>query len=241
VDLVVVNSEFTKTNYTRKVRNAGFRDLKVEIISPPLSDFASDHNLRNPRQIISVGQFSAGYRTNNQHVLIEAFRSLLNDYPEASLVLAGSLAPGSENRAYLKHCLELAKGLPVSFHIDADSDELQKLVRTSSVYWLGTGFGVNVRHNPELCEHFGITLVEAMGAGVIPIVVGSGGPDEIVDFGVSGFKFQTIDGLLRRTGLVFDLDPESQAILRKNARKRFETYLEADFSKKWISIIEEVV
>ncbi len=241
LDLVVVNSEFTKSKYNKEVRGAGFTDLRVAVVSPPVSDLASPQHPRSPQQIISVGRFFTGGHTKNQHLLIEAFRHLIRDHPEATLILAGSLAPGSKNRAYLNRCLELAEGLPVSFHIDIEADELQALVGASSVYWHGAGFGVDAESSPELCEHFGITLVEAMGAGVIPIVVGNGGPNEIVDFGVSGFKFQSIDGLIRRTGLVFDLDPESQEAMRENARKRFDEYRLPHFSRKWTSILEETL
>ena len=239
IDVVVVNSEFTRRNCIESIRNAGFKDIRVVVVSPPVSDLAVPQNPRRPQQIISVGRFFTGGHTKNQHILIEAFRSVVRDYPESTLVLAGGLASGSKNRAYLNRCLELAEGLPVSFHIDVDSDEIQALISTSSLYWHAAGFGVDTDSNPELCEHFGITLVEAMGAGVIPIVVGNGGPDEIVDFGVSGFKFQSIDGLLRRTGLVFDLDPQDQQAMRANARRRFEEYQLPNFSGKWNSLFGE--
>jgi GT2 family glycosyltransferase/glycosyltransferase involved in cell wall biosynthesis len=238
VDLAVVNSEFTKREYLRQVRNAGFRDLRVTVVHPPLSDLARPSTTRNARQIISVGRFFTSGHTKNQHVLIEAFRILVSDFPDATLVLAGGLAAGSINRAYLNRCIKLAEGLPVSFHIDVDSDELQALVSTSSVYWHGAGFGVDVKSSPELCEHFGIALAEAMSAGVIPVAVGNGGPDEIVEFGVSGFKFQSVDGLVRRTGLIFDLDSESQEIMREKARERFEDFVPQEFSTKWTSLLK---
>jgi glycosyltransferase involved in cell wall biosynthesis len=211
------------------------------VINPPLSDLKTSQNARRPKQIISVGRVFVGGHAKNQHLLIEAFRELLVDHPDAQLVLVGGLAPGALNREYLERCLELAEGLPVSFHIDSDPVHLKALVVSSSVYWHAAGFGVDVDHAPELCEHFGISVLEAMGAGVIPIVVGNGGPDEIVDFGVNGLKYQSIHGLVHRTKLVFGLDEASDQKLRSNARNRFEQFSSIDFGQAWVSLVSTSV
>jgi glycosyltransferase involved in cell wall biosynthesis len=241
VDVVVVNSEFTRTHYVREVQRVGFPEVEVMVTNPPLSDLKTSQNPRHPKQIISVGRFFVGGHAKNQHLLIEAFRELLVDHPDAQLVLVGGLAPGALNREYLERCLELAEGLPVSFHIDSDPAHLKALVGSSSVYWHAAGFGVDVDHAPELCEHFGISVLEAMGAGVIPIVVGNGGPDEIVDFGVNGFKYQSIHGLVHRTKLVFGLDEASDQKLRSNARNRFEQVSSIDFGQAWVSLVSTSV
>jgi glycosyltransferase involved in cell wall biosynthesis len=86
---------------------------------------------------------------------------------------------------------------------------------------------------PERCEHFGISLVEAMGSKLIPVVVGNGGPDEIVQFGINGFKCQSVEGLIRRTSLILNLDKQSQEMMRRGARARFEEYFRFDFDAAW--------
>jgi glycosyltransferase involved in cell wall biosynthesis len=236
VDFVVVNSEYTKRHYVLAAKSAGFSNLNVVVIPPPVSDYINKDHPRRPHQIISVGRFFVSGHTKNQHLLIQAFRSLLMDQPDSNLVLAGGLAPGSQNKEYLDRCRELAKDLPVSFYVDVDPLDLRGLVASSSVYWHGAGFGVDTLNSPELCEHFGISLVEAMGTGVIPVVVGNGGPDEIVDFGINGFKFHSLDGLVRRTSLIFNLDHESSEFVRKSAREKFDSYRRLDFGKSWTSL-----
>jgi glycosyltransferase involved in cell wall biosynthesis len=109
-------------------------------------------------------------------------------------------------------------------------------MESSSIYWHGAGFEVDPELYPERCEHFGISLVEAMGSRVIPVVVGNGGPDEIVQFGINGFKYQSIEGLVRRTGLIFDLDDQSRELMRKAARARFEEYFHFDFDAAWTTL-----
>jgi GT2 family glycosyltransferase/glycosyltransferase involved in cell wall biosynthesis len=236
IDYVVVNSEYTKGHYLQAAKSVGFNDLKVVVISPPISDLPVSQIEKNQNQILSVGRFFVHGHSKNQHMLINAFRDLLIKHPEATLVLAGGLAPGSVHREYLDMCRDLAKDLPVIFHIDAERDEISALMERSSIYWHGAGFDVDPELYPERCEHFGISLVEAMGSRVIPVVVGNGGPDEIVNFGVNGFKYQSVEGLVRRTGLIFDLDDQSREMMRNAARARFEEYFRFDFDAAWTSL-----
>jgi GT2 family glycosyltransferase/glycosyltransferase involved in cell wall biosynthesis len=236
IDYVVVNSEYTKGHYLRAAQSVGFNNLKVIVISPPISDLPVSEIEKNQHQILSVGRFFVHGHSKNQHMLVNAFRSLLIKHPEATLVLAGGLAPGPIHREYLDMCRDLAKDLPVSFHIDAERDEISTLMESSSIYWHGAGFEVDPEIYPERCEHFGISLVEAMGSKVIPVVVGNGGPDEIVQFGVNGFKYQSVEGLARRTSLIFDLDDQSREMMRTAARARFDEYFRFDFGAAWTSL-----
>jgi GT2 family glycosyltransferase/glycosyltransferase involved in cell wall biosynthesis len=236
IDYVVVNSEYTKGHYLRAAQSVGFNNLKVVVISPPISDLPVTEKEKNQHQILSVGRFFVHGHSKNQHMLITAFRDLLIKHPDASLVLAGGLAPGAVHREYLDMCRNLAEDLPVTFQIDAEREEISALMESSSIYWHGAGYEVDPELYPERCEHFGISLVEAMGSKLIPVVVGNGGPDEIVQFGINGFKYQSIEGLIRRTGLIFDLDDQSREMMRKAARARFEEYFHFDFDAAWTSL-----
>ena len=236
IDYVVVNSEYTKDHYLQAAQSVGFNNLKVVVISPPISDLPVTEKEKNQHQILSVGRFFVHGHSKNQHMLITAFCDLLMKHPDATLVLAGGLAPGALHREYLDMCRDLAKDLPVTFQIDAEREEISALMESSSIYWHGAGFEVDPELYPERCEHFGISLVEAMGSKLIPVVVGNGGPVEIVQFGINGFKYQSVEGLVRRTSLVFDLDDQSREMMRKAARARFEEYFHFDFDAAWISL-----
>jgi GT2 family glycosyltransferase/glycosyltransferase involved in cell wall biosynthesis len=240
IDYVVVNSEYTKGHYLQAAKSVGFNDLKVVVISPPISGLPVSEIEKNQNQILSVGRFFVHGHSKNQHMLINAFRELLKKHPEATLVLAGGLAPGPVHREYLDMCRDLAEDLPVTFQIDAERDEISTLMESSSIYWHGAGFEVDPGLYPERCEHFGISLVEAMGSRLIPVVVGNGGPDEIVQFGINGFKYQSMEGLVRRTGLIFDLDDQSREMMRKAARARFEEYFRFDFDAAWTSLAQAI-
>jgi GT2 family glycosyltransferase/glycosyltransferase involved in cell wall biosynthesis len=237
IDVVVVNSKFTKDKYLKATNSLGFKNLNVQVIHPPVDNLPAAVDPKKVRQIISVGRFFVGGHTKNQHKLIGAFSQIIESHPDSQLVLVGGLAPGRLNRDYFDHCVKIAEGLPVRIIVDSDSETVRNLLSESSVYWHGAGLGIDSNTEPERCEHFGISLVEAMGAGCIPVVVGNGGPDEIVNFGIDGFKYQTVQGLIRRTETIFSLRNESINILRDNARAKFKTYKSTDFSLSWANLV----
>jgi GT2 family glycosyltransferase len=74
--------------------------------------------------------------------------------------------------------------------------ELHELYSRASIYWHATGFSVA---EPAAQEHFGLTILEGMAAGAVPIVFDSGGPPEIVTHGEHGFLFSSVEELVNLT------------------------------------------
>ncbi len=68
-------------------------------------------------------------------------------------------------------------------------------------------------------EHFGIVTVEAMSAGCVPVVIRRGGQGEIVEHGVSGFLWNTLDELESYTARLI-ADPDLCARMSAAARAR---------------------
>ena len=87
---------------------------------------------------------------------------------------------------------------------------------------------------PERFEQFGMTVVEAMAAGAVPLVFGGGGPAEIVRDGVDGFLWRDATELKRRT-LELISRPDLLASCRASAtvrssefsREKFESAIDA--------------
>ena len=71
-----------------------------------------------------------------------------------------------------------AEGLPVHFHIGVSGEELGRLYEQASIFWSATGLDEDPEVHPVRFEHFGITTVEAMAAGAVPIVLAGGGRGE---------------------------------------------------------------
>lgn len=124
--------------------------------------------------ILSVGRL---HPLKKQNILIEIFRKAMQtkQLQGFELKLAGGLQKVDTD--YFGSLQKFAKGLPIRFFPNATFDTLTKLYNESLIYWHAAGYG---QTKPEHMEHFGITTVEAMSAGCIPVVFNGGGLPEIV-------------------------------------------------------------
>ena len=159
--------------------------------------------------ILHVGRIGAPSRADYKHqgTLLEAFR----DMPELhsagwQLHFAGSVLPEEASQRQFSRLRESAANLPVWFHPNLDFDSLRDLYRRAAIYWHATGYGVPVNEKPFCHEHFGMTTVEAMSAGAVPVVIDSGGQKEIVDQGVNGLRWESLHQL-RESTLKLAADP----------------------------------
>ena len=172
------------------------------VINPPvdLPDGPAPDPSAKERAVIAVGRFfPAADQNNKKHeVLIDAWRRLQADPTAAgwTLHLAGGVRDDSSSRRHLDALRERARGTSIVFHPNAPADELRELYRRSALFWHATGFGET---EPERYEHFGITTVEAMARGCVPIVIGLGGQLEIVHDGENGRLWHTVDELVATT------------------------------------------
>ena len=71
-------------------------------------------------------------------------------------------------------------GLDIEIKTRISRKQLLGWYKKASIYWHATGFGVNANSNPEKVEHFGISTVEAMSYGCVPVVINKGGQKEIL-------------------------------------------------------------
>ena len=114
-----------------------------------------------------------------------------------------------------------AVGLPVTLHPDASGAELRDLYGRASIFWHAAGLGEDPDRHPDRYEHFGITTVEAMSAGAVPVVIDAAGQIEIVEQGVSGYRFAGVEGLVANTELLI-ADPAWRATLAAARAERPE-------------------
>ena len=171
----------------------------VERLYPPCEDM-SEPGIERGRSIVSVGRFfphdNPAENNKRQDVLIEAFRTLPDLHAQGwALHLVGSLSESPRHRAHYDELVAAASGLPVEFHANASLDDVRRLYNSSAMYWHATGFGTDAERYPAAQEHFGITPVEAMSAGCVPLVYSSAGPADNVDDGVDGREWTTVDEL----------------------------------------------
>jgi GT2 family glycosyltransferase/glycosyltransferase involved in cell wall biosynthesis len=232
-DRVVVYSAFVKEAMAARARAAGLRELPIEIVSPavPLS---SRPITKDKSGIVSVGRFFVGGHSKRQDLQIKAFRQLVESgrAGDAVLHLVGSSSMERENRAFVSDCIAAAEGLPVEFHIDAGADVLDELYESCSLFWHSSGLGVDVARDPERCEHFGISPIEAMSYGTIPLVVGNGGPAAIITDGIDGYHYDDVAQLVSKTARLLALTEEQRRPMRIAARTRSAEYGDDAFAAR---------
>ena len=105
----------------------------------------------------------------------------------------------SLNRDYALAARRAARRPPGRRARQRQGELVQQLLAAASIYWHAGGFGEDPQRHPDRFEHFGITVVEAMAAGAVPLVFGAAGPAEIVEHGVNGFHWRTTDELIALT------------------------------------------
>jgi len=224
----IVNSQFTK----RFVDNC--YSINSTVIYPPvdISKFVSDSNKKNI--ILSVGRFDNLLNAKKQDILIEAYKKLINQSLANNwkLVLAGGSHDQENQNQYLNHLKHLAKDLPVEFVVNPDFKTLSNLYSSSKIYWHAAGYNVDENITPQYTEHFGITVVEAMASGLVPLVVSKGGLVEIVKDSSNGYLWNSVDELVAKTNLLLgnqnllnQLSSQSMVDAQKYTKEIFFTKL----------------
>ncbi len=223
--VVVCNSNFTKNNLDPRLGGASI------VIYPPV-DTSQFKSGKKENIILSVGRFTSYFQTKKQEVLIEAWKSAhVKDW---QLVLAGGLLPS--DKIYFEKLEKLVSGLSIRLLPNISFPDLVELYSKASIYWHAAGFE---ERDPKLAEHFGITTVEAMASGCIPIVYNAGGLPEIVEEGVSGFLWKTKDELIEKTHNIIKNTSLSSSI-RKQALQKSKEFDVNVFYKAFDKVLEKL-
>jgi len=233
--VITANSEFTAHWIGRLWRrSAEVVYTACEDMGPPAA---------KEKIILHVGRFVCEARHDNkrQQVLIEAFQKMTHLHQSGwELHLAGSVLAGEANRRFLERVHGLAGGLPVRMHPSASFEDLRSLYQRASVYWHATGFGAPVEKYPGKHEHFGITTVEAMSAGAVPVVIDTGGQAESVVHGECGFTWSTLAELEAYTTRLAE-DAGLTARLRDRAVERSRLFRRSRFADRVEGISERLL
>ncbi len=216
----IYNSKFTQSIVEPLWKIQGeviYPPVNVEIFKP----------LKKDNHIVSVGRFFGFLKDKKHEFLIDSFKKLVdeNKLTDWSLSLAGGMSEG--DKEYVDDLIKRAKGYKISFYPNASLDEMKKLYGYAKIYWHASGYNET---EPEKFEHFGITIVEAMAAGCVPIVINKGGPKEILEDN-SGLLWDTQDELLEKTMLLIK-NPNEMANISAKGIVRSKLYSQDNFAKQ---------
>ena len=194
-----VNSFFCNSLFTKSYVDREF-GINSKVIHPPLNIKIKENKRENI--ILHVGRFRAvnmGLQDyKKQGVMVDAFKKMADHgLKNWKFILVVGLQ--ESDRSKFDQLKKKAEGYPIEFLINLNNDDLGKIYSRSKIYWHASGYGEDLGKHPEKAEHFGISTVEAMASGVVPVVINAGGQKEIIEDGKSGYLWDNLEDFVVKT------------------------------------------
>ena len=214
--VVLTNSRFSASVIRE---NMG---CEAEIIYPPV-DVENFYSGRKRNQIVSVGRYTP---EKNYETLLRAMERVEG----AKCIIVGGRS-GKVSGPYIAKLKSLIHDLKledrVTLLVGIPFRQLKQVLATSKIYV-----------HPMIYEHFGISVVEAMASGCVPIVHRSGGPyADIVDHDKHGFSFENVEDLAEKINLLLRKD----GLRREYGRRALGQSKEFDklrFKERIVEVLE---
>lgn len=229
VTKIICNSDFTKNIIDNEY------GVNSDVLYPPI-DINSFKIKRKENIILYVGRFSSLLQVKGQDVLINSFKKFYDQgRSDWKLVLAGGVEVGSDKN--MENLEKMIGKYPIEIVKSPSFDYLKDIFGKAKIFWSAAGNGVDETINPENVEHFGITLLEGMSAGVVPFAYNAGGHKEIIDNGINGYLWQNETELVKLTEQVIT-SKGSLSSLSKQAILKSKKYEYENFKEKVLQIIK---
>ena len=170
---------FVNSRYTLQISNKLFPLLNIKphlmrVIYIPVEYRNNlDQSIKEKNLVVSIGRIDI---RKNYELLLKIADKLKNH----RFIIAGALNRGDEEYYH-----SLVKVKPDNVEIKPNINEYDKteLLKKAAIY-----IHLNRR------EHYGISILEAMSYGIVPVVPESGGPwEDIIEHGKYGYGFNNIE------------------------------------------------
>jgi len=192
--------------------------VKVPIVYPPVSlnefSCAMDHERHG---VVSLGRFSP---EKNYLLQIE----IAKKFPKIHFTFIGS----AKNRNYYQKIVQKVKSdsvQNVSLIPNASFKQVKKVLCQSLIFLHAT-----------IEEHFGLSTVEAIAAGCLPLVHNSGGQKEVVNY--SEFRYSDIHDAEIKLQSMLNLSSEKKNEYHKSLRMDIQKYDEINFQNSMASYLD---
>lgn len=232
ISKIIVNSKFTATRVKKIYLKSSL------LLYPPIDTTSFTPSAKKQNIILSVGRFDNILNAKRQDILIDSFINMCKLHKLSNwrfVLIGGSLKTEKEND-YLAKLKTMAKGYPIEFLVNLNFKNLKKYYSISKIFWHAAGFGINEITDPQSTEHFGMSTVEAMSAGLTPVVVNKGGLKEIVSDNVNGYLWQDQSQLIDKTIFLIK-HPQTLEKFSKKSIKLSKKFSVSIFKHKFLKII----
>jgi glycosyltransferase involved in cell wall biosynthesis len=231
-DLYISYSQYSK-NWLSKIWNV---DNKRSALINPAVSFIKTTGEKKSDYIMICSRIEPSKEID---LLAKTFLSSQKLKQTAELFILGAVI--DENAVYINKIREIIKNQAGIVHLieNPNRNEIEHYYNISKIFWHAKGYSRNENTEPAELEHFGLTTVEAMSAGCVPVVINRGGQKEIINEGINGFLWDTPDELIEKTLFLLQ-NPEKCRALSDAARGNIEKYSFNEFTKKLRLLLEQV-
>ena len=227
VNKIICNSKFTKSVIDKEY---GVDSLVIY----PSVDISKIKPKRKENIILYVGRFSELVQSKRQDILIDAFKKFCKKYTDWKLMLVGGSDIGGEE--YVKELKNKSIGYNIEILEGISYKELLGIYGKARFFWSAAGYEINEKLHPEQVEHFGITTVEAMAAGAVPLVFNAGGAKEIIKNSKDGFLWDKVSELNKKTEELINNGVFCRQV-SKNAVEKSKLFGNEKFNQKVVDLL----
>lgn len=214
----------TNSLFSRKIIEEVY-GIQCEVLYPPVDVERFFASSKKENLIVSLGRFDSFKRFE---ILIKAFAQV--ESGKCSII--GSTYRYTSNK-YLTKLKRLIRDLRLNHKIELivnpPFNVIQEILSKAKIYVHSAQF-----------EHFGISVVEAMASGCVPIAHKYGGPySDILAYGKYGFSFVNVSDLANKIEVLLK-DENLYKRFREKALKRSKNFERKNFKEKIIDIVSEI-
>lgn len=234
IGVSMANSKWT-TGHLQRI----WKNVQINLVYPPCDVepfLAGSGKSKRTRDIVSLSQFRP---EKNHQLQLESFAKFIKesddvDNDNVNLLMIGGCRDESD-RQRVKDLKLSASNLGIAhrvhFKTDLPFNQVCFLLKTSFI-------GLHTMRE----EHFGISIVEFMAAGLITLANASGGPkDDIIEPGVNGFLASDAEEYAEVLRKIYKMNQDELNDIRENAVKKAATEFSLPaFHKSFIRLIGDL-
>jgi glycosyltransferase involved in cell wall biosynthesis len=230
---LITNSNYSKTAILREYN----RDDAI-VLSPPVdietitskvkfNQRFDSLNCSDENSILVICRIEPSKRIENAVYLAKLLKKRKI---KTKINIVGSLQPFYQK--YCDHLINLISDYDISdiveLHIDASFEDLIELMKKSKIFF-----------HPREGEHFGMSIVEAMSAGLIPVVPAVGGQSEFVP---SEYQYRSLEeAFIILSSLLIDMPREHLIKESKRMNNIAKNFSETNYKRKFQLIVSQLL